>query len=434
MHTTSLSEQIGRLNRAQRHLAIVPSRIRSSYLTEAAALLEAQAERILEANEQDLNQAAEVGISGVLLKRLRFDGEKLKDSCRGIRQIASMADPLGVISLQRELDDGLILTKQSTPIGVIGMIFESRPDALLQIAALCVKSGNAVVLKGGSEALHTNKVLTDILKQASRLVFPQEVSDMWIHLLENRQEVSEILGMHGSIDLIIPRGSNEFVSYIMQNTSIPVLGHADGICHCYIDAKADRDMAIRVAVDSKCQYPAACNSIETILIHSAALEQVLGPLSQALASRGVTIRGDERLREFITCEAATESDWKTEYLDLIVSIKTVDSVQEAIEHINTYGSAHTDTIVTEDEAAAEVFTQAVDSADVYWNCSTRFADGYRYGLGAEVGISTHKIHARGPVGLEGLISWKWILRGEGQIVADYSGPDAKAFTHRDILT
>lgn len=432
MHTTTLSEQIQRLNKAQRHLAIVPSSIRSSYLTHAASLLESQSARILEANAKDIHEAGLAGISGVLVKRLKFDEEKLKDSCRGIRQIASMADPLGVIALQRELDQGLILTKQSTPIGVIGMIFESRPDALLQIAALCVKSGNAVVLKGGSEALHTNRVLTDILKQASRDIFPQEVSDHWIHLLENRQEVSEILGMHGSIDLIIPRGSNEFVSYIMQNTSIPVLGHADGICHCYIDKKADPQMAIRIAVDSKCQYPAACNSIETILIHEEALVRVIGPLSAALSQRGVSIRGDETVRQFIDCQMATESDWSTEYLDLIVSIKTVRSVTEAIDHINTYGSSHTDTIVTEDRESAELFTQAVDSADVYWNCSTRFADGYRYGLGAEVGISTHKIHARGPVGLEGLISWKWILRGDGQIVADYSGPDARSFTHRDL--
>jgi glutamate-5-semialdehyde dehydrogenase len=312
---------------------------------------------------------------------------------------------------------------------VVGVIFESRPDALVQISALCLKSGNAALLKGGSEAAATNRALAEIIAAATRSA---GIPEGWMALLESRGEVAAMLALDGEIDLIIPRGSNAFVRHIMENTHIPVMGHADGICHVYIDRAADVDMAVRVCVDSKCQYPAVCNAAETLLVHAAAAADVLPPLAKALTERGVEIRGCRRTAEIIQVIAATEADWATEYLDLIVSIAIVDSLEAAVAHINRYGSRHTEVIVSRDAARIRRFMDAVDAADVFANCSSRFADGFRFGLGAEVGISTHKIHARGPVGLEGMTIYKWRLLGSGQIVADYSGPDARPFTHRPL--
>ncbi len=427
-----LHEEIQRLNQAQKRLSLLSTELRNNYLLAAGQALQAQKERIFAANKEDLAAAEAEELALPLLKRLKFDESKLQTACEGLRQIAALPDPVHMVKKRTELDEGLILTQETCPIGVIGMIFESRPDALIQIASLCLKSCNGIVLKGGSEALRTNRVLTGILKEVSREIFPEDVSDAWITLLEKREDVRQMLELDTLIDLVIPRGSNEFVKYIMNNTTIPVLGHAEGICHCYIDETADVETAVNVAVDSKCQYPAACNAVETILVHEKAAKAVIVPLCTALADAGVEIRGDEGVRALYPCIEATESDWGTEYLDLIVSIRIVDSIDRAVTHINTYGSAHTDLIITTDSGRAEYFMEAVDAADVYWNCSTRFADGFRYGLGAEVGISTHKIHARGPVGLEGLISYKWKLRGTGQIVADYSGEKGRSFTHKDL--
>ncbi len=407
--------------------------MRNSFLLQLSEALTEKKDEIFKANAEDLTAAEAENLALPLLKRLKFDDEKLASACLGLTQIAALKDPIHVTKLRRELDEGLLLTQETCPIGVIGMIFESRPDALIQIAALCLKSCNGIVLKGGSEALRTNRVLTRIIKEVSSKVLPDEISDRWITLLESREAVTEMLELNKLIDLIIPRGSNEFVQYIMNNTTIPVLGHADGICHCYIDESADMKKAVRISVDSKCQYVAACNAIETILIHEKAAARVLPELAIGLKVAGVEIRGDELVYSMIDCIKAEDSDWSEEYLDLIISIKIVPDTTSAIAHINRFGSSHTDVIVTEDGKQAEFFLEAVDSADVYWNCSTRFADGFRYGLGAEVGISTHKIHARGPVGLEGLISYKWKLRGNGQIVADYSGEQARTFTHKDIL-
>ena len=414
----------------QKHLALIPEQQRNSLLLRIRDLLLQQAPAIFTANESDRARSEAQKIAGPLLSRLKFDQQKLDAACEGITQIAALPDPVGKVLSTRMLDDDLILSQQSCPIGVIGMIFESRPDALIQIASLALKSGNGIILKGGSEALETNRVLTSLIRQASRELLPQSVGDQWILLLESREDVSAMLELDDSIDLMIPRGSNQFVKYIMEHTSIPVLGHADGICHCYIDTPSDIEMAVRVAVDSKCQYPAACNAIETILIHADCAQQTVEAVCRALEAEGVEIRGDERVRALHDCKAAVEEDWETEYLDLIVSVKIVDSLEEAVEHINTYGSGHTETIVTSHEAHAEYFLEAVDAADVFWNCSTRFADGFRFGLGAEVGISTHKIHARGPVGLEGLVSYKWKLRGSGQVVAEYTGAQAKHFKHK----
>ncbi|MGC8802996.1 MAG: glutamate-5-semialdehyde dehydrogenase, partial [Bacteroidales bacterium] len=326
------------------------------------------------------------------------------------------------------LDEGLELYRVSCPIGVIGVIFESRPDALVQISSLCLKSGNAVLLKGGSEAAHTNRILAEIIASASQ---QSGIPTGWIQLLESRADVNEMLKMDEYIDLIIPRGSNEFVRYIMDHSRIPVLGHADGICHVYVDAEADMDMAMKIAVDSKTQYVAVCNAAETLLVHKDIAATFLPRLKEQLDKFPVELRGCQRTQQIIPVHPATEEDWKTEYLDYIWSIRIVDNVQEAIEHVNRYGSGHTETIVTNNAHTAKMFMDLCDSGNLFWNASTRFSDGYRYGLGAEVGISTNKIHARGPVGLEGLVIYKWKLIGKGHIVDDYTS-GVRRFTHRKI--
>ena len=345
-----------------------------------------------------------------------------------------MEDPIGKEQLRTELADGLVLSRVSCPIGVIGVIFESRPDALVQIGGLCLKSGNAVLLKGGREALHTNEVLFRILRDTS---VGCGLPEGWCGLLTTREDVGVMLGMDREIDLIIPRGSNAFVRYIMENSRIPVLGHSDGVCHIYVDANCDAQMAARIAVDAKTQYPAACNAAETLLIHSARLRDALPVIGRALVEAGVELHADERTREVlyacgVASQKATQEDWGHEYLAPEMAVRVVDSLEEAITYINAHGSHHTDCIVTRDEGAAGKFFPLVDSAGVYQNCSTRFADGYRYGFGAEVGISTGKIHARGPMGLEGLCSYKYILRGHGDIVADFAD-GRRSFTHKKLL-
>ena len=389
------------------------------------ALLDQQA-AIVAANQQDLDLSARDGLAAPLLKRLRFDAAKIGEACEGLAALIDLDDPVGVTLNATELDQGLELYKVSRPIGVIGVIFESRPDALVQISSLCLKSGNAVLLKGGSEAARTNRILAEIITAAGQ---ETGLPPGWLALLESRADVAGMLALDQYIDLIIPRGSNAFVKHIMDNTHIPVLGHADGICHVYLDRSADADMAVRIAVDSKCQYVAVCNAAETILVHEAQAENFLPALQKALEARGVEIRGCEKTRRIIDVKPAVEEDWRTEYLDLIVSVKVVASLDAAVQHINTYGSGHTDVIVTGDRKRAVRFMDLVDSADVFWNCSSRFSDGFRFGLGAEVGISTNKIHARGPVGMEGLMIYQWRLLGQGHIVADYAGDQAKPFKH-----
>ncbi|MFZ9011018.1 MAG: glutamate-5-semialdehyde dehydrogenase, partial [Anaerohalosphaeraceae bacterium] len=393
-----------------------------------AALL-ANADAIIAANAADIAQAKKDNLAAPLLKRLKFDQAKIDSVCEGIESLIRLDDPVGQTLTATELDAGLELYKVTCPIGVIGVIFESRPDALVQISTLCLKSGNAVLLKGGSEAMGTNRILAETISQAA---VAAGLPDGWLGLLETRGDVAEMLNLDDDIDLIIPRGSNEFVKHIMTHSNIPVLGHADGICHVYIDADADIDMAVNIAVDSKCQYVAVCNAEETLLVHEAIAADILPKLKAALEAKDVEIRGCEKTQSMIDVNAATEADWKTEYLDYTLSIRVVDGLEAAIEHINTYGSGHTDAIVTANKETAMAFMDLVDAGDVFWNCSTRFSDGFRYGLGAEVGISTNKIHARGPVGLEGLLIYKWRMIGNGQIVADYGGPDGKKFTHKKL--
>ncbi len=410
-------------------LAAVGTEVKNTALAEVAKALKQRSAEIVKANREDLAAAEKGNLAAPLLKRLKFDEGKIADVCAGIESLLKLDDPVGKTLSTTELDDGLELYKVSCPIGVIGVVFESRPDALVQISTLCLKSGNAVLLKGGSEAAETNRILAKVIAGASQKA---GLPTGWIQLLETREDVAEMLALDEYIDLIIPRGSNEFVRYIMDNTNIPVLGHAEGICHVYVDAGADVDMAVRIAVDSKCQYVAVCNAAETLLVDEKIAKDFLPKVKTALEAKNVELRGCEKTRAIIDAKPAGEKDWSTEYLDYVLSVKVVTGLDEAIGHVNRYGSGHTDSIVTADKGKAGKFMDLVDSANVFWNASTRFSDGFRYGLGAEVGISTNKIHARGPVGLEGLVIYKWKLLGTGQIVADYSGGGAKKFTHKNV--
>lgn len=413
---------------ASEHLATTPIETRNAALAAIAKALEAERGSIEEANRADIAAAKQEEVASALLKRLKFDSEKIRDCVGGLISLIGLPDPVGIARERRELSPGLVLVRETCPIGVIGIIFESRPDALVQISSLCLKSGNSCLLKGGSEALRTNRRLYEVICEAAASA---GIPDGWIQLLETRGDVNEMLALDETIDLLIPRGSNAFVRYIMGNTKIPVMGHADGLCHVYVDKAADAAMAVDIVEDSKCQYPAVCNATETLLVHDDIAAEFLPKLQSRLAGRGVELLGCERTRKIISCVPATEADWDTEYLDLILSVKIVDGMDEAVRHINEHGSGHTDAIVTSDAAAAESFMNRVDSADVFWNCSTRFADGFRFGLGAEVGISTSKLHARGPVGLEGLMSYKWKLRGQGHIVAPFADGRMK-FTHVEL--
>lgn len=391
--------------------------MRNTVLGKVADSLIANKDKIFAANEEDMEAAKASGVAAPVQKRLKFNDGKLNDVVSGIKQLITLPDPVGKIQLERELDEGLKLYRISCPIGVIGIIFEARPDALVQIASLCLKSGNCAVIKGGKETARTNKVLFDIIHGAA---VEAGMPEYCLFQAELHSEIDELLACAGTVDLLIPRGSNNFVKYIMEHTQIPVMGHTDGICHIYVDKDYDESKAIPVIVDAKTQYTAACNSVETVLVDRSIAKAFLPKLAEALKTAGVKIRGTEEVSGIIDCEVMGEDEFNTEYLDLIISIKCVDDVNEAIAHINKFGSHHTDCIITENKETAAVFMQMVDSAGVYCNCSTRFADGFRYGFGAEVGISTAKIHARGPVGLEGLVTYKYNLYGEGQIVGDYA--------------
>jgi gamma-glutamyl phosphate reductase len=386
-------------------------------------------EHILAQNKRDIENAKNENISSSILSRLLFDEHKMDTVIAGINDLIKMADPIGRITLKRELDKGLVLTRTTTPIGVIGVIFEARPDALVQIASLCIKSGNAAILKGGSEALLTNRALFESIKRA---VKDSNLPEHALVQLEARSDVSELLSCYEYVDLLIPRGSNSFVKYIMDNTSIPVMGHADGICHTYVDEEFDLDKSIRILVDAKTQYPSACNTTETILVHKNAVDKLFPSLNKAFNDAKIKVFAHENIIDkFDNALLATDNSFHTEYLEKTVNVKTVDNIDEAINHINTYGSHHTDAILTNIDSNADYFMNRVDSANVYKNCSTRFADGFRYGFGAEVGISTGKLHARGPVGLEGLCTYKYKLYGNGDIVADYAN-GTKEFHFKDL--
>ncbi len=415
--------------------ALVLSRLntetKNRVLQAMATQIETHCQEILKANHKDLEYAKKEKVSGPLVARLAVDETKVLGMAQGIRSVSELSDPVGQKQEAMELDDGLELTRVSCPIGVIGAIFESRPDAVPQISALCFKSGNAVILKGGAEAQNSNRVIVGLIRKALSEVDGVPVAA--VQLIETRAEVAEMLKQDQYINLIVPRGSNQFVRYVQDNTKIPVLGHSEGLCHVYIDEEADVEKALRVALDAKLQYAAACNAMETLLVHQAIALKVLPSLVKQFREQEVELVGCLKSCSLISdLKRAEDDDWDTEYNDLKLSIKIVDEMSQAIDHINAHGSGHTDTIVTENKERAEQFLNEVDSACVMVNASTRFADGFRFGLGAEIGISTNKTHARGPVGLEGLVIYKYQLVGSGQIVADYSGKNGKSFTHKPL--
>ena len=423
----NIREEVGKMKKDAPFLAASPIEDRNRALEKIAENLKAHKEDIFQANDKDLEEAEKNEVSAAVIKRLKFNEAKLKDVLSGIEQLIKLEDPLEKVTLARELDEGLTLYRISCPIGVIGVIFEARPDAMVQISTLCIKSGNCAILKGGKETTFTNRVLFQLIHDS---VVSVGLPNNCLLQAEQHNEIDELLSCHDSVDLLIPRGSNAFVQYIMNNTKIPVMGHADGICHIYVDADADQDKAIPIIVDAKTQYTAACNAVETLLVNRSIAREFLPKMAAALKANGVKLRGTAEVNDIIEIETIEEKDF-VEYLDLIASVKLVDNIDEAIEHINRFGSHHTDCIITENADNAHRFMQMVDSAGVYQNCSTRFADGFRYGFGAEVGISTGKIHARGPVGLECLVTYKYKLFGNGHIVDDYA-TGKKMFHHKDV--
>lgn len=419
-----------RTRSAARSLAAQSTEVRNQALSAIADALEAHRAEIVAANQADCEAAQAEGISSSLYARLKLDEAKLQSAIVGVRDVAKLADPIGQVQIHRELDQGLILKRVSCPLGVLGVIFEARPDAVMQISSLAIKSGNGVILKGGKEAVRSCEALVKAIHQG---LAQTPINPNVVQLLTTREETLGLLKLDAYVDLIIPRGSNSFVRFVQENTRIPVLGHADGICHLYVDRAANLDQAVTIAVDAKTQYAAACNAIETLLVHQAIAADFLPKLAEALQAKAVELRGDAATQAILPgIQAATPEDWATEYSDLILAIRVVDSLEAAIEHINTFGSRHTEAIVTEDTEAVQIFMSQVDAAGVYHNCSTRFADGFRYGFGAEVGISTQKMPPRGPVGLEGLVTYKYQVVGQGHIAATYAGQDAKPFTHRDL--
>ena len=418
MEENNFQEIAIKAKNASKKVATLSTEIKNKALLNIANNLKVNQDKIFEANKMDLELArpfVEKGeLSQSVFNRLKLDENKMRDMIQGIIDISNLEDPIGKTLLKRQLDDGLILTKISCPIGVLGIIFEARPDVISQISSLAIKSSNAVILKGGKESINTNKAIMNVIQEALAKTedFPENV----LTQVFTRDDVKNMLSMDKYVDLIIPRGGNNLVKFIKENTKIPVLGHADGICHIFVDASADLEKSKRVIIDAKTQYPSACNSVETILIHKDFKYET--ELLKALEDADIEL-------------IATPESWHKEYSDKVLSYKFVSSLEEAIEHINEFSSGHTESILTEDENNAKIFMNAVDSAGVYHNVSTRFADGFRYGFGAEVGISTNKTHARGPVGLEGLTIYKYNLEGNGDIVKDYV-EGVKKFNHKDI--
>jgi len=423
-----LLEKANKVRSASIEISQTENQNRIKALNFMADYLEKNSKEILEANNADYSSAEKKGISSALLSRLKLSKEKLNSGIEGVRKVGELADPVNQVQIKRELSNGLILERKTVPIGVLGVIFESRPDAVMQISSLAIRSGNGVMLKGGSEANLTNASIVKALQEGLN---ESGLDKNAICLLTSRKDSMAMLNLEKYINLIIPRGSNELVKFIQENTRIPVLGHADGICHLFIDIEANLEMALSVALDSKIQYPAACNAIETLLVHKDIAPAFLEKAIPLFNSNDVKLIGDKRSIELGLKYEASLEDWGTEYLDLILSIKIVDDLEEAITHIQKYSSKHTDGIITENLNTANKFMNVVDSAGVFHNTSTRFADGFRYGFGAEVGISTQTLPPRGPVGLEGLVTYKYFLKGDGNIVDDFSSGKA-IYTHKDL--
>ena len=426
--SNDLLEKAHRIRLASKIISQAENQMRIKALNLMADYLEKNSKEILEANHEDYLRAERKNISKALISRLKLSKEKLQAAIEGVRKVGELSDPVNQIQIKKELSNGLILERKTVPIGVLGVIFESRPDAVMQISSLAIRSGNGVMLKGGSEASFTNTAIVLALQEGLK---KSGLDENVICLLTSRKDSMAMLNLEEYLNLIIPRGSNELVQFIQENTKIPVLGHADGICHLFIDNDVNIDMALSVALDSKIQYPAACNAIETLLIHKDIAPSFLKRAIPLFNSNDVKLIGDKKSVELGVEFEASFEDWQTEYLDLVLSIKIVEDLDEAIAHIQKFSSKHTDGIITENISTANKFMNEVDSAGVFHNCSTRFADGFRYGFGAEVGISTQMLPPRGPVGLEGLVTYKYFLKGQGNIVDDFSSGRA-VFTHKDL--
>jgi glutamate-5-semialdehyde dehydrogenase len=425
---STVAERVQHAIEAGGRLARAPAESRTRALGALATSLvdPAVCARVLEANAADL--AAAAGLEAPLVRRLKLDEAKLETLADGARQLASRADPLGTVLARRKLDEGLVLEQVRCPLGVLAVVFESRPDALVQIASLALRSGNAVLLKGGREAMQSNRVLTEVVRVAfERAGLPPDA----VQLLDDRSEVEALLGLEKGVDLVVARGGKAFVQHVRARSRVPVLAHAEGVCHVFLHRSAEPGKASRIVVDSKVTYPAACNAVETLLWEPGA-EAALDASVSALQTAGVELRGDAATRaRHSGMKAATEADWDAEYGALVLSVAQVPDLDGALAHIARHGSQHTEAIVAEDRHAAERFLAEVDAACVFHDASTRFADGYRFGLGGEVGIGTGKLHARGPVGVDGLLTFRWIVHGSGQVSADY-GPGKKPFLHEEL--
>jgi glutamate-5-semialdehyde dehydrogenase len=440
-HIASTQEVAQAAKAASRVLAPLDEARRNKVLEAIAVAIEAASDELLAANAEDMSIAESLhgaeALPSATLSRLKLNEAKLLEMVEQVRSVSALPDPLGRVLDAVELDDkdsqgvantsrGLTMQKISVPLGVLAVIFEARPDAVTQIAALALKSGNAAILKPGREVEHTATALVKVLRET---LASQGIPEDAISLVLGRERVNELLAMHSLVDMVIPRGSKQLVEYVQSHTRIPVLGHAEGVCHIYVDRAADQELALRVIDDAKTDYPAACNAVETVLVHRDVAAEFLPKLSEHMHSRGVALHGDAASRKLMD-GAASVTNWHTEYGELGISVGEVASLEAAIEHIHTHGSLHTESIITEDTNAAETFLREVDASGVMHNASTRFADGFRYGFGAEVGISTSKFHARGPVGLDGLTTYKYVVRGHGHIAGDYRGSQGRTFTHR----
>jgi glutamate-5-semialdehyde dehydrogenase len=430
MSLTSVREIAEAAKRASRSLASLDEAHRNRILEAMASALKQPAAELFAANQQDMqcatSRSADDALPASTLSRLKLTESKLREMIEQVRSVATLPDPLNRKLDAIELDEGLNLEKISVPLGVLAVIFEARSDAVTQIASLAIKSGNAVILKPGREVEHTAKAIVRVLRSA---LASEHIPEDAISLVLGRESVAELLAMHDLVDMVIPRGSKALVEYVQANTRIPVLGHSEGVCHIYVDRAADQQLALRIIEDAKLDYPAACNAVETVLVHRDIARDFLPKLLTRLREREVVVHGDEQVRG-LSNKVLPVSAWHCEYGEPELAIGVVESLDAAIEHIHKQGSAHTESILTEDSSAAEKFLREVDAAGVFHNASSRFADGFRYGFGAEVGISTSKLHARGPVGLEGLTTYKYVLRGHGHVAGDYRGANARVFTHR----
>lgn len=416
MDTKEIILEIGRKARAaSRAMAKLDTRAKNACLSAMADALDKNAAKIIAANSLDMKNGEALGLTSALLDRLMLNEKRVSDMATAIRTLVALEDPSGRILSTKTRPNGLVIQKVSVPIGVVGIIYESRPNVTSDAATLCIKAGNACILRGGKEALNSNLAIAEALMEGGRAAGLPE-NAMQVIPITDREAIKDLVRMDQYLDVIVPRGGHQLIETIVEHSRVPVIKHAHGVCHVYIDKAADLDMAEQIAVNAKCQRPGVCNAMETLLIHRDVAADILPRLGTAYAQKNVELRGDDIVRKLLTnAKAATEEDWTTEYLDYILSIRVVDDLDAAIDHIATYGSGHSDSIVTKDSTSAERFLNEVNSAAVYVNASTRFTDGGEFGLGAEIGISTDKLHARGPMGLEELNTYKYVIRGEGQI-------------------